>query len=1304
MVSDDNAASKLTRVWADVGGTFTDVIVASGSTLSRESDCRAIKVLSSGTVTARCIEIAEEDGQILITVALPIAFAWAAFWVGARVRCEDAEHGTRVLGSITGSESLNLGEDEHHVRLRVESPVPANVRGLFIDRVILDPEIEAPVLGTRLLLGVPLRDALPSLDVRLGTTRGTNALLTRGGARVALLVTEGFGDVLRIGNQDRPELFALTIRKPVPLTEEVMEIRERLDADGRPILALDEEQLQQVLADLRGDQGRRDASPEVIVVCLLHASKNPTHEQRVVEAAKRAGFQHVIASSDVAPLPRFVPRCQTAVLDGYLQPILDAYTRRVEEQFTGNEPVTGNDTSSVASTSIHWMTSSGNLAPRERFRGSSSVLSGPAGGVVGLGKIAESMGVPRAIGLDMGGTSTDVARYDQRVGRRFETNIGGVQILAPMMDIHTVAAGGGSICDVREGRLTVGPESAGAEPGPACYGRGGPLTITDVNLILGRLPTERFPIPLDREAAERALEGVLARLPSAVRLSREQLAEGFLKIAITEMAEAVRTVTTAGGHDPRTMTLVGFGGAAGGHLCRVADELGIREVVDHPLSGLLSAYGIGNADLGTIATESFERTLGAPAKRTLESIHVAEIRDGVSNLCARNHADLETSHDAGDSESLRFKDHLELDLRYRGTQSSLSMEVEPIATLLDRFEAEHERVYGYQREDMAIESVALRCESWVSTDDTHRTVSTSAQHGRPMPGQVLSGPCVIGGDHSVLVIEPGWQGVVRHDGLIHLTKKGSGLFSAPENDVVAMEVAARRVQGIAEAMGETICRTSVSVNVKERRDFSCAVFLGDGALVANAPHVPVHLGAMGHVVKHLLVSHAVDGDDPMQPGDLFVSNHPFRGGSHLPDVTVVTPVFVNDESRRPDFFVASRCHHAEIGGMTPGSMSPEATRLSQEGILIDDFRFCRAGERRNTELAALLTAGPFPTRNLSDNLADIEAAVAAGHQGASAIENLVRVSNENAPDGPRFTDLMQRLLRVAGDATERWIRGLGSATRRFDDQLDDGTSIQVTLIPDQEAGRLAIDFKGTGDVHPHGFNATPAIVSSAILYSLRCCTGTNLPLCDGVLDRIDIRIPNGLLNPPAGANSEECPAVVAGNVETSNRVVDVVLGALGVAAASQGTMNNLLVGDEGFGYYETIGGGAGATADGPGADAVHTHMTNTRITDPEVLESRLPLRLWRFAVRDASGGEARHRGGHGMIREIEFLKDLSVSMITSRRETSPYGMNGGSAGSPGRQELWSGGKWEKLPTSFTRAVQSGWRLRIQTPGGGGWGS
>jgi 5-oxoprolinase (ATP-hydrolysing) len=1263
-------------VWADIGGTFTDCLVSE----PQHGLHRSAKVLSSGVVRAGVL--ACTGGGTCQLASLPAA-ATAQFWVGASASWLDAGGQRRPAGRIRDQSGTSLTLDRSVAADLVGEPAVMEI----------DAGIEAPVLATRILLGWPLSEPLPALEVRLGTTKGTNALLTRSGARTALLVTKGFADLLRIGEQDRPELFALAIDKPPPLTDTVIEVSERLSADGSVLQAIDLGRLREDLLEIKR-QG-----VDSLAICLLHAHVNDAHERAARAVAERIGFTNISQSSEVAPLIKLASRAETTTLDAYLNPILTGYVARVWQQFGG-----------PATCRLRWMTSSGNLVAPSSFRGRDCILSGPAGGVVALGHVATGAGATAAIGLDMGGTSTDVSRYEGQVGRRYESRVAGTRVMTPMMDIETVAAGGGSIClDSLDGRLTVGPASAGADPGPACYGRGGPLTVTDVNLLLGRIPASRFPFPLRREAAEERLAEIHARLAArGLPVSPQDLAEGFLNIAVTHMAEAVRAVSTARGSDVRQMALVGFGGAAGQHLCRVAAELGMRRILDHPDASMLSALGMGLADVGRVVTRG--------VYQGLDHVSFESLDEFTRQLARETDALLRDEHDGTRQPRRQY----ECDLRYRGTESSLALPLEPRGTLADRFHQCHLATYGYWQPGRQVELVAIRCEATLpsglvsrhapfapSAASASRSESTRLWHAGQWiearmfdrsglrPGQPIAAPALIVGAHSTLVVEPGWQTNVLQGGLIELTALAApGPAAALDagavgDDPVLLEVIARRLQGIADSMGEVLRRTSISVNVKERRDYSCAVFRGDGSLVASAPHVPVHLGAIGHTVRHLSKSFPA-----MSPGDCYLSNDPFAGGSHLPDVTAVSPVFCSGNAQA-DFFVASRAHHAEIGGRTPGSMPPDATSLAEEGVLIRDFALLRSGVSHVEKLRQLLSSGPYPSRCVEENLADVAAQQAAGAHGARLLIELA-----NAYSVPTIDALMGRLLQVAGDSMRRWIRTLPSAAMSFTDALDDGTMLGVEI--QRQGERLAVRFQ-SGPVHRHGFNATPAIVTAAVLYVLRCVSGSDLPLCDGVLRDVDLFIPSGLLDPPSDVDPARCAAVVAGNVETSQRIVDVLLGALGVAAASQGTMNNVLFGDETFGYYETIGGGSGATAGHDGADAVHTHMTNTRITDSEVLESRLPVRLCRFAIRRGSGGAGMYRGGDGIQREFEFLKPLVVSLITGRRTRPPYGAAGGQSGSMGRNVWIRSGVSTALPPTATFRVGAGDRLVIETPGGGGWG-
>ena len=1285
-------------VWADVGGTFTDCIVVDGSTRYHT------KVLSSGLIRGKIEAWITGDSFKASELA---GHDIPGFWNRASVSMLDPNGNRRPLGKITSHENGILTFVEK-MSGKSRQPNSSGLTGTASDGdrvdvigqdsiIELDANLEAPVLATRLLLGIPLGTPLPPLDVRLGTTRGTNALLTRGGAKTAVLVTKGFVDLLRIGEQDRPQLFSLAIQKHQPLTDRVLEIDERLDASGSILQTMDTDSVTAVLAKLKSD------GIDSLAICLLHSHINDEHERQIEALAREAGFQNISRSSEVAPLIKYVSRTETTVLDAYLNPILSGYVAKVWQQFGGSSQCR-----------LRLMTSNGKLVSPTAFRGRDSILSGPAGGVVALGHVAERGNAGNAIGLDMGGTSTDVSRYEGRVGRRYESLVAGVRVMTAMMDIETVAAGGGSICHYNsEQRLAVGPESAGANPGPACYGRGGPLTVTDVNLLLGRVPEDRFPFPLNRQAAREALQSVLQQIPENKRLaSTEQLAEGFFSIAVTHMAEAVRTVSTAQGSDVRNMVLVGFGGAAGQHLCRVASVLGMKRILDHPDAGMLSALGMGLADQGQVVTQGIYELL--------ENLSPESIGATATRLTHEVEQQLEDELEPGQ----QLNHVLEADLRYWGTEASLSVPLYPAETLLERFHQKHKKIFGYIQAERAVELAALRCDSTLQSDSeplSERQTTAAGSTGatrmwhegqwveamqidrESLPAdRIIMGPAMIVGAHSTLVVEPGWQASKIQDGILEVTCSNTdeNRSDAPlkteeqtiTSDPILVEVIARRLQGIADAMGEVLRRTAISVNVKERRDYSCAVFRHDGSLIANAPHVPVHLGAMGHTVRQVMQQFP-----DMSPHDCYLSNDPYAGGSHLPDVTTITPVFCDPDktSGSPDFYVASRAHHAEIGGRTPGSMPPNATSLAEEGVVIRNFALVKSGNNHEVDLKRMLSTGRYPSRCVPENLADIAAQQAAGAHGVRAMTELAKQYSVKTID-----TFMGQILKLAGDSMQRWIQTLPDGPMSFKDHLDDGSHIAVTI--ERNGNHLDVSFD-TSPVHPHGFNATPAIVTAATLYVLRCVSDSDLPLCDGVLRDVTIQIPEGMLDPPHHADPARCAAVVAGNVETSQRIVDVLLGALGVAAASQGTMNNVLIGDPTFGYYETIGGGSGATATQPGADAVHTHMTNTRITDPEILESRLPVRLRRFSIRRDSGGSGHHRGGDGMIREFEFLKPLVISLLTGRRTFGPYGASGGQSGKAGENLLVHQGKTKSLAATASLSVVAGDRLIIKTPGGGGWG-
>lgn len=1268
--------------WIDVGGTFTDCLAHAG-----DSKVVTCKVLSSGVTKGRVAGLEGADVVDPIRRNDP-----AGFWGGCVLR-QFGHDGTvryerRVLGSSRGAGGG---------RLTLDQPLPPEAVGCAYE---LDGDEPAPLLAIRTILGLPRSTPMPPVTVRLGTTRGTNALLTRRGARTVLVTTRGFADVLKIANQDRPKLFELDIVKPEPLYERVLEIDERLDAHGVVLIAPDETVVRNELGKLRA------AGIESLAICLLHAFANPVHEELVARIAEELGFREVSVSSRLAPLIKIVPRGETTVVDAYLNPVLRGYVGELQRRLAG--------------CTLRLMTSAGGLVGVERFTGKDSLLSGPAGGVIGFSRVAERAGFPRSIGFDMGGTSTDVSRYDGRYEFEYETKKAGVRVVTPMLAVETVAAGGGSVCRFDGVKLVVGPESAGAQPGPACYGRGGPLTVTDVNVFLGKVPADRFPFPLDTEAVAARLDEVRREM---MRLAAEmvpatfhELAEGFVRIANANMVRPIRNISVSRGYDPRDYVLVTFGGAGAQHACAIARELGMRRVLAHPLAGLLSAYGIGQADVRRTRDRSILEPLTA---NTLERVRF------IASELARDCAE-EVLSEGVSVERIR-EGLVTLDLRYAGVDAAIGVTLpldRGMADWRDEYERQHRRLYGYVRPGRDLELVAVRVEVTGEvpravepeqpqcerhpTASSHTTTwfggqaeSTGVYSREDLKaGDIISGPAIVCESSSTVVIDPGFECRVLSRGEL-LLEDVAGRDSASAEDATSGEVACdpvlleifnSRFAAIAEGMGLTLQRTSCSTNVKERLDFSCAIFDARGQLVVNAPHIPVHLGAMGETVKRVLA------DNPdLGPGDVVVTNDPYRGGSHLPDVTVVSPVH-DPASGDLLFLTASRAHHAEIGGIVPGSMPPFSKNLGEEGVLIRNFRLVSRGESREADLERLLSAGRYPSRNVRDNLADVAAQVAANNSGAAQLLELVAVESR-----PVVEAYMKHIQAAAERKMRQALSRLPDGVYARTDFLDDGSPIQVAITKTGETA--SIDFTGTGPVVAGNLNANRAIVTAAVLYVFRCLLAEEIPLNAGVLAPLTIHLPECLLSPRESAQADECPAIVGGNVETSQRVVDVLLGALGLAAGSQGTMNNFTFGDGTFGYYETICGGAGATPQRDGADAVHTHMTNTRLTDVEVIERRYPVRIREFSIRRGSGGAGQHRGGDGIVRRVEFLRPLSVSLLTERRGAyPPYGLNGGEPGATGRNRLIrADGSEVDLGGKRQIDAQPGDVLVIETPGGGGWG-
>jgi 5-oxoprolinase (ATP-hydrolysing) len=1151
---------------------------------------------------------------------------------------------------------------------------------------------EAPLLGARLITGTAFGKALPPVSMRLATTRGTNALLTRQGARIAHFITAGFEDLLGIGGQQRPELFALHIEKPEPLPEIVVGVKERLAADGSVVETLDEKDLAAEIAGLR-DRGITCAS-----IALLHGHRHPMHEELVERMLVEAGFDYIARSSALSPFQGLLRRSETCTADAYLGPVITEYLHAVEDGL-------GCDDSG-----IHVMTSAGGLVGSDAYRSMDSLLSGPAGGVVGAALTGRRSNRDQVIAFDMGGTSTDVSRFDGDFEYVFSHRVGPVDLAVPALAIETVAAGGGSICKVEQGRLAVGPQSAGANPGPASYGAGGPLTLTDVNLLLGRLVAERFPIPINTGAAADRFAELRNELEAAGRGSGtdEEILEGLLRIADERMADAIRHISIREGVDPTGYALVAFGGAGGQHACRLAELLGMGEVLLPGDAGLLSALGLGHAVIERFAQREILQTLD----------EVSGHLDGwLEELASEAASELEREGIAtGDIDEPRSI----VELRYSGQDATL--EIEPLRDedLGRQFEDAYFRLFSYRPQDRGIEVVSLRVvmrsrrpEDEVATVDEPAGLKTAAPKGhqrcfldgdwRQVPrweaselasGTEVEGPALIQQQHSALVVRSGWVARSFGDGGFRvITRSDDGLEATAVKKArpkaVELELMSHRFSSIAREMGEMLQRTAISTNIKEREDFSCTLLDPAGRLVVNAPHIPVHLGAMGLCVREL-VAHRT-----MNPGDVVATNHPAYGGSHLPDVTLVAPVHLDD---RLLGYVACRAHHAEIGGIRPGSVPPDAKSLAEEGVVIPPTLILEGGEPRWDRIERLLTDGPYPTRTLADNLADLRAMLAAILRGQEA---LVQLADKVGFD--HVIEHMDALRSQAAWQVETALEKISDGRYEGRQLLDDGSPLVATFTI--EGKRAVLDFEGTGPVHPGNLNATPAIVHSVTMYVMRLLVDVELPLNEGLLEPVEIRIPPSLLNPGYTAEPERCPAVVGGNVETSQRLTDTLLEALGIAACSQGTMNNITFGDETFGYYETVGGGSGAIDGFDGASGVHTHMTNTRITDPEVIEHRYPVRLHRFALREDSGGSGRWRGGDGLIREIEFLSPLEFSILSQHRVSAPYGIAGGGEGAVGRQVIVDAdGGHRDLQGIDGCEVNAGDRVVLETPGGGGYGT
>lgn len=1179
--------------------------------------------------------------------------------------------------------------------------VARSPEGMLITHKLLSENPEqyedAALQGIRVLLDLPKDAPIPPSRigaVKMGTTVATNALLERKGEPLLFLTNKGFADALEIGTQARPHLFKLKIEKPEMLYARVAEVPGRMSAEGEELEGFDEMATRAALNEAY------EAGLTAVAICFMHAWAHPDHEKRAADIARKMGFTQISTSHDTSPLMKFIPRADTAVVDAYLSPILRRYVDRIATALgEGDDP----------DCRLMFMQSSGDLADAYFFQGKDAILSGPAGGVIGAVETSAMAGFGKIIGFDMGGTSTDVCHYDGTLERSFDTEVAGVRLRAPMMQIHTVAAGGGSILSYDGARLRAGPASAGADPGPACYRKGGPLAVTDANVMTGKLMPDFFPRvfgpdadePIDREIVAEKFAELAEKLGDGRK--PEEIADGFLSIAVENMAQAIKKISVQRGYDITDYALTCFGGAGGQHACLVADALGMSRIFFHPFSGILSAYGMGLAALGT----SREQAVEAPFAKDLESRLDTLARE----LEKANLKELE----AQGLPRANAQSTVKLHLRYEGTDTPLLIERGSFEETRARFEEAHKARFGFVTPDKTIISEALSVESAGRDTQVHenlgelpprkgparpvtetRFFSGGAWHEAKVwkredlrPGDEMDGPAILIEDHQTIIIEPGWQAdVTRHNHIVAKRKEKRAARHAigTSVDPVMLEIFNNRFMSVAEQMGFTLEKTAHSVNIKERLDFSCAIFDAKGGLVANAPHVPVHLGSMGASVETV-----IEQNPDMSPGDVYVLNAPYNGGTHLPDVTVIAPVY-DEAGKTRLFYVAARGHQADIGGISPGSMPAHSKTVEEEGVLIDNFRLVERGRFREAEMRALLQSGPHPARNPDQNIADLRAQIAACEKGAQELRKLaaqfgletVRAYMDHVQDNAE--ESVRRVIDVLKDGS-------------FELEMDDGAKICVKVSVDHASRAATIDFTGTSPVQPTNLNAPSAVARAAVLYVFRCLVDDEIPLNAGCLKPLDLIIPEGSMLAPVYP-----AAVVGGNVETSQAVTDALFGALGVMAAAQGTMNNLTFGNERYQYYETICGGAGAGANFDGADAVHTHMTNSRLTDPEVLEWRFPVLLERFAIRRGSGGAGAHRGGCGIDRMIRFREAMDVAILSTHRRVPPFGLEGGSPGALGKNAiLHADGKTAPLPGAAQISLKAGEAILIRTPGGGGFG-
>jgi len=1216
------------KIWMDTGGTFTDCIA-----IDLNQKYKRLKVLSSGVIR----------GAITRQLS-PRSFHLQIQWPVDKDVFKDFDIHLLGRGVEAKIQSVDLQRSIVYTYKALK-----NVGACAIE---ISSAEEVPVFAARLLTQTSLAEDFPIIEMKLGSTRGTNALLERKGARTAFITTKGFRDLLLIGTQQRPDLFALKIEKEKSLYSHVVEVNERISSDGTVLTPISKEEIDLLVSKLK------KLKIDSIAIAFLNSYKNPAHELSLAQFLAEAGFNYVSISHVLANQIKILPRAETTVANAYLAPIINVYL--------------GNILRGIGSVDLKVMNSAGGLNKTSHFQPKDSLLSGPAGGIVGAATAAQRSSITKLITFDMGGTSTDVSLYNQRFDYRFESKVGQTKILSPSVSIETIAAGGGSICEFDGHRLTVGPHSAGATPGPACYGAGGPLTITDVNLLLGRLSDDFFSIPIYKNSAEEALSKLCAKIQQTTKkkIKRHLLLESFLQIANEKMVDTIKQVSIQQGHNPADYTLLSFGGAGGQHACALAEMLDMKKILIPYDAGLLSAYGIGHAKVERFEEKLLLNTLDSELP-TLEKTIGQLVQIGKQKLLLEDFPEAEVTHE----KKLIF-------LRFKGQETTLEVEFESIENIFNLFRKKYVSIYGHWIKNREIEVESIRVILCVKAE-LEKNVAGRLKKYRPKTqaqstyldngkvaeinvfeweqltaGATIAGPAIVASKNSTTLVDANWNFQLDENNnalLIKKSEKGSG------------------------------------VNVKERLDFSCAVLDAKGYLIVNAPHIPVHLGSMGVCVREVMKQVR------MKEGDVVITNHPAFGGSHLPDVTLIKPVFYH---KKLIGFVANRAHHAEIGGMKPGSMPVDATCLEEEGVIIAPTFLIKSGEPRWKEIETIFLTAKYPTRSIRENIADLNGALASVNLGEKNLKELCVRFGANT-----VTAQMTELKNYAAELLKQKIRACKKQSFQATEYLDDGSRLKVKI--NFRNTRLIFDFSGSAKIHPGNLNATEAIVQSVVLYVLRLWVDQPIAMNEGLMHNVKLILPKGLLNPFSDFMVEpntKLPAVVGGNTEVSQRLTDTLIKAFKLSACSQGTMNNFLFGNDKLGFYETICGGTGAGNGFHGADAVHSHMTNTRITDPEVLEHRYPVRLNKFEIRKNSGGKGKWNGGNGAVREIQFNEKMEVNILSQHRIETPFGAKGASAGKKGEQSHTSNeGKITQLKGMAQLTVKAGEKITIKTPGGGGWG-